>query len=56
LQWVDLAPQSVFSGFGRAVCDCFRLEGQPNLQGLAIPLPFGTLYTTNITPDKRCND
>ena len=27
--------------------------GQPYAGGLAIPLPFGTLYSTNITPDKE---
>ena len=26
--------------------------GKPYAGGLAIPLPFGTLYSTNITPDK----
>ena len=26
--------------------------GAPYTGGLAIPLPFGTLYSTNITPDK----
>jgi mono/diheme cytochrome c family protein len=33
------------------VCHTSR-DGQPYAGGLAIPLPFGTLYSTNITPDK----
>jgi mono/diheme cytochrome c family protein len=37
--------------------DCMVCHTQPGSQayagGLAIPLPFGTLYTTNITPDKE---
>ena len=37
--------------------DCLVCHTQPGSQayagGLAIPLPFGTLYTTNITPDKE---
>jgi mono/diheme cytochrome c family protein len=37
--------------------DCMVCHTAPGRQvyagGLAIPLPFGTLYTTNITPDKE---
>jgi mono/diheme cytochrome c family protein len=37
--------------------DCLVCHTAPGRQvyagGLAIPLPFGTLYTTNITPDKE---
>jgi mono/diheme cytochrome c family protein len=33
------------------VCHTAR-GGQPYAGGLAIPLPFGTIFTTNITPDK----
>jgi mono/diheme cytochrome c family protein len=35
-----------------AVCHT-ATGGQAYAGGLAIPLPFGTLYTTNITPDKE---
>jgi mono/diheme cytochrome c family protein len=39
-----------------SVADCLVCHtapgGAPYAGGLAIPLPFGTLYSTNITPDK----
>jgi mono/diheme cytochrome c family protein len=34
------------------VCHTTR-DGKPYAGGLAFPLPFGTLYSTNITPDKE---
>jgi len=47
-------------GAGRAVAvaaDCMAChtapKGQPYAGGLAVPSPFGTIYSTNITPDKE---
>lgn len=47
-------------GAGRAVAvaaDCMAChtapKGQPYAGGLAVPSPFGVIYSTNITPDKE---
>jgi hypothetical protein len=33
--------------------DCVACHGKPFAGGMAYPLPFGSLYSSNITPDKN---
>src|SRR5581483_3172696 len=50
----DLAArgQYIFSLAGGCACHT-EPKGTPNAGGRVIPLPFGKLYSTNITPDKE---
>ncbi|HEY1269881.1 MAG TPA: cytochrome c [Candidatus Binatia bacterium] len=44
--------QYIFSLAGGCACHT-EPKGTPNAGGRAIPLPLGTVYSTNITPDKE---
>jgi mono/diheme cytochrome c family protein len=48
-----VARGELLAGLGAcAVCHT-REGGEPYAGGLALPTPFGTIYTTNITPDRE---
>ena len=44
--------QYVFGVAGGCACHTIP-NGAPNIGGRAFPIPFGTVYSTNITPDKE---
>ena len=58
IEVVTLDPELVEKGeLLAAVGDCAvchtREDGEPYAGGLALPTPFGTIYSTNITPDPK---